>query len=94
MSEESKTNIELKEEQLEAASGGATQNRYDPAKCRQYKEAAYDCVGFLGLVWCDHYRKNFVRYEDNLTVYSHWCAHSCFYYERGVEERDPPERIY
>ncbi|MCL2010655.1 MAG: hypothetical protein FWG71_08975 [Synergistaceae bacterium] len=94
MSDEIKKSMELQETELEGASGGATQNRYDPAKCRQYKEASYDCVGFLQLVWCDHYRKNFVRYEDNKTVYSHWCAHSCFYYERAEDERDDSRQSY
>jgi len=84
---------ELAEEDLEAVAGG-TQNRYDPTKCRQYKEASYDCVGFLSLVWCDHYRRNFVRREDHLTVYWHLCAHGCFCYERAVEEKDPPGQNY
>ena len=46
---------ELAEEELDAVAGGATENRYDPGVCSQYKEAHYNCVGFLGLFWCDHY---------------------------------------
>ena len=53
---------ELKEEDLEAAAGGAwektfgTENRYDPAVCSKYTEEHYNCVGFLSANWCDHRR--------------------------------------
>ena len=47
----------LAEEDLEAASGGATQNRYDPQRCGKYTRVEYECVGFLAMSWCDHYRK-------------------------------------
>ena len=48
---------ELAEEDLEAAAGGWTENRYDPAICSQYKLAHYNCVGFFKSVNCDHYRE-------------------------------------
>ncbi|MCL2010651.1 MAG: hypothetical protein FWG71_08955 [Synergistaceae bacterium] len=49
---------ELKEEDLEAAAGGATTNRYDPAECSKHNDVHLNCVGFLELNWCDHYRRS------------------------------------
>ena len=37
---------ELKEEDLEAAAGGATQNRYNPDVCGKYTKVEWECVGF------------------------------------------------
>ena len=48
---------ELAEEDLEAAAGGATTNRYNPEVCSQYDNVHYNCVGFLEANWCDHYRR-------------------------------------
>ena len=53
--------VELKEEDLEAAAGGFTQNRYDPDVCGQYYKVGYNCVGFLGGCWCDHYAQKTIR---------------------------------
>ena len=49
---------ELAEEDLEAAAGGATTNRYDPKVCSQYNDVHFNCVGFMELNWCDHYRRS------------------------------------
>ena len=77
MSDEIKKDIELKEEDLEAAAGGdATANRYDPQRCGNAKEVLYECVGFLQLVICDHYRKRAVNRE----TYHHTCAMGCYDY--------------
>ena len=51
---------ELKEEDLEAAAGGIfgqTENRYDPKICDNTIKVLYECVGFLGHFWCDHYKE-------------------------------------
>jgi len=61
---------ELKEEDLEAATGGGTQNRWNPEVCGKYTEVEWDCVGFLGLNWCDHYRLEFVPGPDGLWHYT------------------------
>ena len=94
MSEEDKMNFVLNEDELDVVSGGSTQNRYEPQKCNQYKEVAYDCVGFLSVVWCDHYRKDYLRQEGNLTVYEHKCVMGCFCYEEKKDERDAPGQMY
>jgi len=52
-----KKDIELKEEELEAAAGGGTQNRWNPDVCGNYTKVEYECVGFLKMCWCDHYRE-------------------------------------
>ena len=45
----------LTEEDLDAVSGGWTQNRYDPAVCKpELGRTRYECLGFL--CWCDHLR--------------------------------------
>jgi len=46
---------ELAEEDLDAVAGGATENRWDPNRCNQHTEVAYDCRGLLGWVRCDHF---------------------------------------
>jgi len=70
---------ELKEEDLEAAAGGGTQNRYDPNECVKFKEVQYRCVGFLGMCLCDHYEKNEVKGEPWICL--HTCAMGCFSYK-------------
>ena len=61
---------ELAEEDLEAVAGAfGTQNRYDPAVCSQYYKAGYNCVGFLGGHWCDHYVQK--------TIKSGHCRYKC-----------------
>ena len=67
---------ELAEEDLEAAAGGATQNRYDPAICGKYTKAHYNCVGFLTWNWCDHYvqktlKSGICRYKCNMGYYDY-----------------------
>jgi len=52
------SNGELNEDELEQVAGGwPTENRHYKDVCSQYKEAHYNCVGFLSIVNCDHYRK-------------------------------------
>ena len=48
---------ELMEEDLEAAAGGGTQNRYDPQRCGNTTRTSYECVGLFLMTWCDHYRE-------------------------------------
>ena len=88
MSEEDKMNLVLNEDELDVVSGGSTQNRYEPQKCNQYKEVAYDCVGFFKMVWCDHYRKIKLRQEEGcLSIYEHKCMMGCFCYIERKDER-------
>ena len=60
MSGTNKKNTELHEEELEAAAGGATQNRWNPEVCGKYTRVEYECVGFLKATWCDHYREEYL----------------------------------
>ena len=85
---------ELREEDLAPVSGGATQNRYDANKCSKNKAVAYDCVGLLSAVWCDHYRRDFQREEGYMTVHWHRCMMGCFDYEEEKEKRDIPGQGY
>ena len=62
---------ELDEAELDNIAGGAgTQNRYNPNSCPRAGEALYECVGFLRIVWCDHYRMEKV----GAGRWRHWCA--------------------
>ena len=55
---------ELAEEELDSvAGGGATQNRWNPEICNNYNRTHYNCVGFLGGCWCDHYKRT--TYDDS-----------------------------
>ena len=72
-----KETTELKEEELEAVSGGGwpTQNRYDPKTCKGMTRTKYECVGFAMLCFCDHYiRHQYGRGE----LYNHHCKKSAF----------------
>ena len=83
MSEENKKSFVLNEDELDTVSGGATQNRWDPKRCSQITETAYDCVGFLGATWCDHYRYE-KRYGAGLIYHSHQCVRGQFNYTKEV----------
>jgi len=69
---------ELAEEDLDVVSGGggATQNRWNPEVCNNYNRTHYNCVGFLGLTWCDHYE----RTEQRLGGHRHVCKMGSFDY--------------
>ena len=69
---------ELHETELEAVAGGATQNRYDPKRCSQYKRVEYECVGLFSATWCDHYSKE--RLLGDTDWYLHDCAMGCYHY--------------
>ncbi|MCL2003100.1 MAG: Nif11-like leader peptide family RiPP precursor [Oscillospiraceae bacterium] len=67
----------LAEEDLEAVAGAfGTENRYDPAVCGQYTRVHFNCVGFLGGHWCDHYvqktiKSGHCRYKCNMGYYEY-----------------------
>ena len=58
--EKARNDKELMETELEDAAGGATQNRYDPQRCGNTTRTSYECVGFLTMTWCDHYRQKYI----------------------------------
>ena len=68
---------ELSEEDLDAVSGGGTENRYNEERCREYKYSKRCEMGNEGIwerFWCinrpcDHYRDEGGR---------HWCVMGCF----------------
>ena len=71
---------ELAEEELEAAAGG-NDSRHDHAICSQYKETHYNCVGFLGLSHCYHYKYTIHRDAYAMpTSYEHHCIKGYFKY--------------
>ena len=72
---------ELKEEDLEAAAGGGTQNRYDPQRCGNTTRTSYECVGFLKMTWCDHLSE----VETTKWHRRYTCAMGCFDYIGDIE---------
>ena len=78
----------IAEEDLEAAAGGATQNRYNPDVCGKYTKVEYECVGFLKKIRCDHYKEeslNLIR-----TRYHYTCVMGRYDYI-GDGHGDPRE---
>ena len=75
---------ELTEEDLGAVSGGNSKNRYD-STCKNMTKIKSDCVGFLWLRWCDHYRKELDKRSDVLggDRYIHKCTKGAFPDYRG-----------
>jgi len=83
----------LTEEEMEAIAGGndgSTQNRYDPERCGAATRVIYECVGFLKMCYCDHYRKTELWDGGPLVgkLYDHVCAMGRFNY-RGDRYGDP-----
>ena len=75
---------ELKEEELEAASGGQTnftENRYDPNECVKFDKVQYRCVGFLAMCFCDHYKETQDGQTGTLSPVERSCAMGCFSYK-------------
>ena len=80
-------NKTLGEEHLEAVSGGATQNRYDPKVCPALSRTRYECVGLFQSCWCDHYSRTFVSETHDgipehptIKIFLHECAMGAFIY--------------
>ena len=85
----------LNKDQLEAASGGASQNRYDPNRCNGATRSMYECVGLLGAVNCDHFQSIATGRgtkasigHPSMEIYRHKCAMGCFNYE-GTRDGSP-----
>jgi len=79
--------IELKEDQLDNVSGGATENRHDPKVCPNLTRTRYECVGFLQATPCDHLKRTKVKdmsgdyaTYDRTNVYRIVCAMGSFDY--------------
>ena len=86
MSDTIKQNNELHEEDLEAAAGGATQNRWNPEVCGKYAKVEYDCVGFQEFTWCDHYREKNLSPANTHAAEQRWqysCVMGCYDYVGG-----------
>ena len=71
---------EIKEEELENTTGGynpdaPSKNRWDPKRCMSHGRTMYECVGFMEIVNCDHYRK-----IDLDKGYRHICMMGAFDY--------------
>ena len=81
---------ELKEEDLEAVAGGATQNRYDPEICSKYTAVHYNCVGFLAWNWCDHYRREYlppVSSGPSAERYQYTCVMGRYDYKGNLDAK-------
>jgi len=73
-------------------SGWPTQDRFDPAVCPGIGRTRYECVGFLRLVYCDHYSKTFShthieKYKGKggadrrISIFDHVCSKGGFNYK-------------
>ena len=84
--EDKKQADEIGEKDLDSVTGGATQNRYDPNVCPGRRRAEQSCWGFLGTIWCDHYRRKYNRDKSDsfLSIFDVECVMGSFRYE---EER-------
>ena len=87
------TDKELTEEELEAVAGGGSENRYDPNTCKNMTKRKYECFGFLGLCWCDHYRKELCRKPDHARprtwIYYHKCVMEAYRTYKGYSDGVP-----
>ena len=87
---------ELTEEDLDKVAGGVgpTKDRYDSAVCPSLTRTRYECVGFLALVWCDHYKQTKIGWvyrgntNDIIDIYKHTCNRRGFDYY-GTSYGDP-----
>ena len=84
---------ELSEEDLDVVSGGSdkllTQNRYDPNVCPNLTRTRYECVGFMRILYCDHYKYSDAgKTHSGWAIFSHACAMGAFNYE-GYEFGEP-----
>jgi len=84
---------ELAEEDLEAVAGGWSQNRYD-STCKNMTRTKYNCVGFVGLCYCDHYRQEDIgqkRHPNNAIyrIYRHICKKEAFPIYVGWNDGQP-----
>jgi len=70
----------LSEEDLDVVSGGGTENRWDPKVCNNYFRTHYNCVGFLGWTWCDHYERTQRESYSRSERYHHVCKMGSFDY--------------
>ena len=70
--------LELTEEELLAVTGGATKNRFDKAECSKHSDVHFNCVGFMSLTWCDHYRKWVDNKSEWETKIHRWCTMGFF----------------
>ena len=71
---------ELKEEELEAAAGGWTENRYQPEYCSQFTKTHYNCVGFMTAFQCDHFSSTATDPLSKYSKYRKKCAMGYFNY--------------
>jgi len=73
-----KNTTELNGDELEAITGGWSEDRYDSKACKNMTRTKYNCVGFLSACWCDHYRRDYIegsqKGQDSMTR-RYW--HSC-----------------
>ena len=81
--------FELTEQELEGASGGWTENRWDAERCGKITKASYDCAGLLSIVRCDHYRFE-KRYGADTIYQSYKCVMGRFNY-KTEEPYDPSD---
>jgi predicted ribosomally synthesized peptide with nif11-like leader len=82
-----KSLLEFEKEELVKVT--ATQNRYDPKVCPNLKRTRYECVGFLRLFWCDHYRREMTAFPRH----KHTCVKGAFDYV-GLDDGFPVDKCY
>ena len=81
---------EINEEDLENVAGGGSQttNRFDPKVCPNLTRTRYECVGFLQMNYCDHYRKIPITKCKVSPIFRHECVMGAFNYT-GLKHGTP-----
>ena len=81
---------QLSENELDEVVGGTgissrpvTANRFDPEICPVQTRTRYECVGFMKIVWCDHYDRQFLKGSNY--GYMHQCKMGYFKYAANID---------
>jgi len=81
---------ELSEGELDDVVGGSggntrpiTADRFDPEVCPSQTRTRYECVGFMKIVWCDHYDRQFLKGSNY--GYMHQCKMGYFKYAANID---------
>jgi len=87
---------EITEDELEAVAGGWSENRYDPNTCKNMTKRKYECIGFLGGCWCDHFRRVYSHgktFRDREpSVFNHECTKGAFPKYKGYQNGEHEKR--
>jgi len=86
-----KNTTELNGDELDAITGGGwpTQNRYDPKTCKNMTRTKYNCVGFLEMCYCDHFRYDRAASNSAFKLFWYWCEMNAYPKYKGDADGTP-----